>query len=388
MGDINKCSSILEEAGFNISRSVVVPSGTPDVSLLRFSVEARGGIKAAVQFAFRNDEIESVTGLPPMYTYQDGKIVLTDEVPVEAPKKPVRMLQKVSKGVSIAMHQNTQKALLEACAMVDKAFDIGTAKRFMGREKPRRYIGASHIGNPCIAYNALCLRGFPNETPTPQQARIFQDGHRIEDYVVDLLKAGGLDIDAVAEDGNQFEYTAFGGHLVCHLDGIVRGDDGRDAVLEVKSMNKDRFRKFVMHGVRASDPHYYAQLQLCMKLSGMEHALFVCYCKDSSLFASEIVRFNPTMADKLMARAEETLDATNIKDNRKESWECNYCFKKGACQEAKKNDIDTCAQCSHALAIREGKGKRWYCEVHGKNVEGDALICPNFVAFNDPLLNF
>ena len=219
-------------------------------------------------------------------------------------------LQRISSQVSASALDQKFK---EAAEVVKKAFDLGTAKLYMGKEKPRRYDGASHIGNDCIAFNSLCARGFPNDIEAPRQTRIFQNGHALEDFVVAQLKAGGLHISEVAEDGKQHEYTALGGHVVCHLDGIITGEKGFKAVLEVKSMNKKRFENFVLQGVALSDPHYYAQVQLCMYLSGMQYAVFVCYCKDNSDFSAEIVPYNKDVAMGLMQRAKEALEARTLK---------------------------------------------------------------------------
>lgn len=370
-------SQLLEDAGFRIIRAVAIPSGDPSLYVFRFSVEARGGIKASVQITVQDDEVKSIEGLPPMYTFTDGKIVLTDTVPAPVKKKAMA-LQRISSQVSASALDQKFK---EAAEVVKKAFDLGTAKLYMGKEKPRRYIGASHIGNDCIAYNSLCARGFPNDIETPRQTRIFQNGHALEDFVVAQLKAGGLNISEVAEDGKQHEYTALGGHVVCHLDGIITGEKGFKAVLEVKSMNKKRFENFVLQGVALSDPHYYAQVQLCMYLSGMQYAVFVCYCKDNSDFSAEIVPYNKDVAMGLMQRAQLALEARTLKP--KKDFYCQFCFKRSACQEGKTNSINTCAQCLHASAITTGEGKRWLCDVHSTEKQGDSLACPNFIAFNN-----
>ena len=142
MSSIPTYSQLLEDAGFQIIRAVSVPSGNPSLYIFRFTVEARGGIKASVQITVQDDEVKSVEGLPPMYTYTDGKIVLTDTVPAPVKKKAMA-LQRISSQVSASALEQKFK---EAAEAVKKAIDLGTAKLYMGKEKPRRYIGASHIG--------------------------------------------------------------------------------------------------------------------------------------------------------------------------------------------------------------------------------------------------
>jgi len=92
---------------------------------------------------------------------------------------------------------------------IDKAFED------LDREKPRRYIGASGVGNSCNAYLSYSLRGFPESEVKPKIKRIFRDGHRIEDEVVKDLKLAGFEVSEIDEEtGKQHRYSMFGNHVM------------------------------------------------------------------------------------------------------------------------------------------------------------------------------
>jgi len=166
------------------------------------------------------------------------------------------------------------------------AIDEGYASR-KREEKAREYIGASIVGNPCDALLAFNLRGFPNEEPDPKLQRIFSLGHIIEDLVVKDLKERA-DVRVWEEDGltgRQHTYEAYGGHVVAHADGHIQLDDVEDGdlmILEIKSMNAASFAKFKDKGVKFSHPHYFAQVQMMLGMSGFPRGFFIAYCKDNS----------------------------------------------------------------------------------------------------------
>lgn len=222
----------------------------------------------------------------------------------------------------------------------------------------RVYIGASGVGHPCDANLALSLRGFPDDAIDPQLNRIFREGHRLEDQVVkDLRAAGFLVFEKDHMTGRQFEYVAFGGHVKGHADGQVELDarwpgmqPGDMALLEIKSMNDQKWSKFVEVGVRASHPLYYWQMQMMMGLSGFQACLFVSYNKNNSKYASELVYFRDTDFAYLCARVQVAISnqARRVSEDEAD-WRCRGCFKRSACwghvQPAKE-----CRTCAHAAA--------------------------------------
>lgn len=257
--------------------------------------------------------------------------------------------------------------------MTDVVADaIDSIKHWRGNS--RQYIGASGIGNVCNAYLAFCLRGYPDNEVAPQLSRIFREGHRIEDQIVgDLRKAGFTVYDVDPSTQKQWEYLDHGRHVIGHADGQIELDDrfegcrkGQVALLEIKSMNDASFRKFEGKGVKISHPQYFGQVQLMMGLSNIHKSLFVCYNKNNSKYASELVDFDDIFYSSQRARIQivMTNEATKIAADQTD-WRCKgrggQCFKFDVCWGDKKPEV-YCSSCKYAEANEEDI---WFCTRHG-----------------------
>lgn len=242
------------------------------------------------------------------------------------------------------------------------------------REKARRYIGASIIGSPCDALIAYNLRGFPNEEPDPRLKRIFQLGHILEDEVVKDLKQRAdmriWEVDGLT--GKQHSYEAWGGHVVCHLDGHIELDDEVVRVLEIKSMNDASFSKFKKQGMKFSHPRYYGQVQMMMGMSGMTQTFFIAINKNTSEYHAEIVDYD----DFEFAHIKERIERVTANEARKIStdssdWRCRGCFKAGVCWGETPVPV-ACETCQHATPTPDGK---WHCHQHDKQA---VAPCPEY----------
>jgi len=242
--------------------------------------------------------------------------------------------------------------------------------------KTRQYIGASGIGGKCDAELAFSHRGFPGSPPDPQLKRIFKAGHRIEDWVIaDMKKAGVNVMERYQLTGYQYAYNCCGGHVVGHADGVVEFDDADPALLEVKSMNLDRFNKYKKNGVKYSHPNYYSQVQLMMGMGGFKHSLFIAYCKNNSRYHHEYIEFDEFAYLALIVRAEMVMRgeakrcATDMSDGR-----CKGCFKFDAWWTGLKPEPD-CVNCKNAEALTAGG---WTC--HAGHVYGE--LCDDYHLYN------
>lgn len=250
------------------------------------------------------------------------------------------------------------------------------------KEKPRQYIGASGIGTKCQAELALSLRGFPSTPPDGQLARIFRDGHDVEEKVIDDLVSACLPV--TREDPatkKQWNFSAYGGHVRANLDGIIDSNGyltspmGR-AVLEVKSMNRAMFEKLKKRGVAVSHPEYMDQMQLQMGLSGIGVALLAAYCKDNSQYHFEEVPFDKEHYQRLLAKAADAMfKPAQRMHPHKNAWDCKQCFKRGACWEGAMPETTSCAQCKHAVPLVSDKDRAWHCGLHGYEA---TAVCGDF----------
>lgn len=240
----------------------------------------------------------------------------------------------------------------------------------------RTYIGASTIGSDCDAFLDLCLRGFPDIPPKPRNKRIFRDGHRIEATVVaDLRMAEGelgfVVIDSDPRTGKQWRAEAFGGHVAAHADAKIALTMPRPgaAILEVKSMNRERFEKFTSDGVKSSDPKYWEQAQFLMGLMNIDLALFAIYCKDDSSYAFEWVGFDDFFFHGQMARVELVLAGMARRKSEKKTGSCNWCSKRDGCWDLPSSfsaPQRECRTCGHSTPDTATAGAGWHCSVFGK----------------------
>lgn len=266
--------------------------------------------------------------------------------------------------------------LLKASEIVQK-IDDGYDRDL--REKARDYIGASIVGHSCDALLAFSLRGFPNVEPMARLKRIFGLGHVIEELVVEDLKKRAdvrvWEVDGMT--GKQFTFTDFGGHVVCHTDGMIQLDDADDEVmiLEIKSMNASLHDKFVAKGVKYSHPSYYAQLQFEMGLSGIERSFFIAYNKNTSLYHAEIVEFDPFEYSYLRERVRRVFDGEAAKISADETdWRCRDCFKRGVCWDDAPVP-ETCQTCAHAVPTGDGW---WHCDLQDQPC---SEVCKSWTRF-------
>lgn len=241
--------------------------------------------------------------------------------------------------------------------VIDKAYDN------LDREKPRQYIGASGVGHQCNAYLSYCLRGFPETEVAPKVKRIFRDGHRIEEEVVEDLKLAGFEVSEVDEEtGKQHRYSMFGNHVVGNGDGIIIIEEEKH-ILEIKSMNDARWKKCKKVGVKVSDYKYFAQMQLLMGLSGIHKACLVSYNKNSSEYLSEIVTYDEFEYADLLRRINVVLEGKGRKISSDPAYfACKMCFKRSTCWEGINPD-PACHNCMHAKPVDTGD-KAWHCTLH------------------------
>lgn len=235
---------------------------------------------------------------------------------------------------------------------------------------PRSYIGASVVGNDCLAYLNFSLRGAPGEPVDPALKRIFRDGHRIEDQVVSDLRKAGLNLsEKDHRTGKQYRREFLGGHVLCHADGLIElpGDEPpaeRTAILEIKSMNKDKFADFEKNGVKSSHRHYYRQVQMLMAMFEMPKAVLVAYCKNSSRYHAELVQWDQEEWDWLHTRMGMVLDGIAPRISAQpEDWRCRGCFKKGVCWGVREWE-KSCKSCDNSRPNGDGG---WTCKLTGQS---------------------
>ncbi len=177
-------------------------------------------------------------------------------------------------------------------------------------EQPRDYLGASRIGEACSRRLAFEFRAVPPDEGRDfdgQALRIFEAGHRFEALSIEWLRAAGFDLRTERRNGEQFGFSAAGGKLRGHIDGvIVAGPDigtAWPALWEDKALNSKSWNDLVKHGLAVSKPVYYGQVQIYMAYMDVGVTLFTALNKDTQALHHEVVHFDQAHAQALSDKA-------------------------------------------------------------------------------------
>lgn len=184
--------------------------------------------------------------------------------------------------------------------------------------QPRReYLGGSMVGRDCereIAYQYHNTPRDPNKTGfSGQLYRIFDRGHKGEDRMAEYLRVAGFELITHRKDGSQFGFSAAGGKLRGHIDGVILSNPLNlppNMLWENKILNNKNFGDLSNHGVKKSKPVYYTQAQLYMAYLELEHCLFTAENADTCEVHAEVVPLDPSWAQAMSDRAVRILKST------------------------------------------------------------------------------
>lgn len=227
-----------------------------------------------------------------------------------------------------------------------------------------RRIGASTIGGPCDRAIWYSFRWAGQADFSGRMLRLFDTGNHEEKRIIADLKSIGCEVDAPEE---QHEFTGVNGHLVCKIDGAVKGlPEAPETwhVLEVKTHNIKSFAALKSKGLD-SKPTHRAQCATAMLLSGMNRCLYIAVCKDTDELWSMRLRIEEEreLAESMIRRAEYIRDQSTppekISDD-PEYFECKWCDHKAVCHGTRLMD-PTCRSCCYSTPVQAGG---WICE-HG-----------------------
>ena len=212
--------------------------------------------------------------------------------------------------------------------------------------RPQRdYLGGSRLGDICsrrLQYEYLKAPRDPDGGFSGKSLRIFALGHVLEDLAIEWLRRAGFDLRTRNRHGEQFGFTAAGGRVQGHADGvIVAGPEGfaAPALWECKSANAKNWREIAKHGVAKAKPVYAAQIALYQAYLGLTEtpALFTAINKDSCEIWHELVPFDAALAQSSSDKAVAILRACDAGEllprhtSDPEHFECRFCAWKARC---------------------------------------------------------
>jgi len=215
-------------------------------------------------------------------------------------------------------------------------------------ETERQYLGASRLGVACeraLQYEYAKApidsgRGLPG-----RMLRIFERGHVMEDCMVAWLRDAGFDLRTRKADGEQFGFSAVDGCLKGHVDGVIVGGPegfGYPALWENKCLGAKSWRDLEKNGLAVSKPVYAAQVAVYQAyLELHEHpAVFTAINADSMEIYTELVPFDPALAQRMSDRAVKVITATQAGEllprsfSESTHFECRMCTWQDRCWRA------------------------------------------------------
>ncbi len=230
----------------------------------------------------------------------------------------------------------------EVNALIDRALVAENAMR-----PQRDYLGGSRLGESCsrkLQYEYLKVPKDDGADFTGKSLRIFALGHVLEDLAIEWLRKAGFDLRVRNRHGEQFGFSAAGGRVQGHADGVVVAAPNGVAVpalWECKSANAKNWRDIVKRGVSVAKPIYAAQIALYQAYLGLtEHpALFTAVNKDTCELWHELVPFDASLAQVTSDKAVKILRACDAGEllprhtADPEHFECRFCAWKERCWE-------------------------------------------------------
>ena len=240
----------------------------------------------------------------------------------------------------------------------------------------RPHLGMSQIGKPDDRALWLSFRwSLPDDT-SARVRRIFRLGHLIEAEVIELLSRipGAKVIDRVPGTGQQFNFIYVDGHFGGSMDACMLGVPEAPKtwhVIEIKTVNGKRFKELQKSRVEAFSPEYYAQMQCYMGASGMERALFVAYCKDTSELYTERLHAKKIEFSGYLARAERIIMAIEPPSSIYKDADDFEAKKAGATSRVywgQELPPPNCRNCRFSSPV---SGGQWDCDFHRKTISID-----------------
>ena len=239
------------------------------------------------------------------------------------------------------------------------------------RQKARRYVGMSGIGNPCEL--AVWL-GFRGVTPAPIDGRacmIFDLGDRVEQAVLKWIEAAGFKVE-----GRQEDFSDLGGHFRGHCDGIIHGVTQEPHILEIKSAKAAKFEKFQKQGVANTSALYAAQVQCYMAYSGLQRAIWVVMNKDTCELYTERAYFNRQEFERLREKAARIIHAQSPESLQTDKTFCNWCDFRFFCSGNHVQQSRMCWSCAY-LAFENCQSKCTH-GAHSFDIVDAERVCPDY----------
>lgn len=248
-----------------------------------------------------------------------------------------------------------------------------------------RRLGASQIGQECERRLWYSFRwASKGEGFDGRMLRLFDRGHREEAVFIAELRGIGAQVhDINPQTGEQYEFTACGGHFVAKIDGAALNlpdapktwhvvgfkTSNEEGYAKVAGSKKDRKARelnpshpYTGKPIKESKPEHYAQNQVEMRLADLTRTLYLMVNKDTDEVYGERFREDKAAQDALMAKAERVIFSAEPGPGISKDpafFKCKMCPAAAVCHGQQLAEV-SCRTCLHATPEKDGDG-RWSC---------------------------
>lgn len=236
----------------------------------------------------------------------------------------------------------------------------------------RPHLGASEIGHHCSRYLWYKFRWCFDSNFEGRILKLFRRGHDEEAVFVRELKAIGVEVIDCDDDGNQYDFSEKdNAHFRGSMDGAAKGlpeSPGTWHVLEFKTHSDKSFKDLCAKGVQESKPQHFAQMQVYMKWTGMERAMYMAVNKNDDSIYTERIKYEPVTAKQLTEKANQiTFSGQPLEgiSTRPDWYQCKMCDAYDICHGGKVAKV-SCRSCCHSTPQSNGT---WLCEKHGHELD-------------------
>jgi hypothetical protein len=244
-------------------------------------------------------------------------------------------------------------------------------------EPPRKYLGASQIGEKCVRRLWYDFRWCGGEKFDGRMLRLFQRGDREEARFKELLESAGFVVMVpTPETEDDFKFKDCEGHLAGTCDGVISESESPEHdeyahalgatewyLGEFKSLNSKGFNELKKKGVRETYPKYFSQMQTYMGELKLPYCLFCAVNKDDDDLYFEWVPFDQSHFEVCLNKAELVINSETPPpkySNDPNSFTCRYCPHTLTCHAniPLAQNLQNCRNCIHGHPATEGS---WVC---------------------------
>jgi hypothetical protein len=270
-----------------------------------------------------------------------------------------------------------QSSLDDAARWIKEQIDAACVVEYT--DAWREHLGASVIGTPCERELAYAFRWIAAEKFDGRMLRLFQRGHREEQWMVSLLRMIGITVfDTDPKTNNQYRVSGHRGHFGGSLDGVAYLDPERFpgfptyVLTEYKTFATSPFGTLLKQRVRRWRPKHYAQMCSYGVKMGIHLALYFGENKNDDDIYIEFVPLDHRLGMEWEKKAARIVDATALPAKLSLSpdhSDCKYCGASDVCH-FNGPYMQNCRSCQNATPSDYGQ---WYCTHHKRILDPDTI---------------